>query len=133
MTSALIFALIVLFQANAVIAPPKIVNSAVPVYPAEARQNNISGTVWVKVRVNESGVPLEAVVVKSSNTVFNTVSTEAAMKYRFYPGTKNSNPVDAWITIPFRFSLYPSEGNSLPRHKRNGTDGGKIPGHYKVD
>ena len=76
-----------------------------PQYPDQARKNGTEGTVWVKIWIDEKGVPKETQVMKSENEIFNQPSIDAAMKWKFEPAILKGKPVAVWVTIPFKFKL----------------------------
>lgn len=80
-----------------------------PQYPAQARKNGTEGTVWVKIWIDKKGIAKEAIVTKSDAEIFNQPSIDAAMKWKFEPAMLKGQPVDVWVTIPFKFRL---DGNS---------------------
>jgi TonB family protein len=63
------------------------------------------GTVWVKLWVDEKGNVREATVLKSDAEILNQPSIDAAMKWKFEPAILKGQPVDVWVTIPFKFKL----------------------------
>lgn len=78
-----------------------------PVYPDLARKAGVQGTVWIKLWVDEKGNPRKADILKSDEEIFNQVSIDAAMKWKFEPAIMKGKPVSVWVTIPFKFKLNP--------------------------
>ena len=116
----MIFCVTVVFaQSDEKLILPKPIKHSVPIYPAEARRNNISGIVWLKILVDTLGIPKEVYVQKSDNEILNQPSIDAGKQYRFTPATQDGKPVEKWISLPFKFRLEKPVG--------------KIPNHYKVD
>ena len=77
-----------------------------PKYPREAKKAGITGTVFVKVLVDEEGKVLKANVDKSSGTVsLDEAAVEAAYKCRYKPGIQNGRPIKVWVTYPVEFTL----------------------------
>ncbi|MDH4070960.1 MAG: energy transducer TonB, partial [Ignavibacteria bacterium] len=60
---------------------------------------------WVKVLVDKEGIPVRAVVIKSTAELFDEPAIAAAMGFRFTPAIMNQGPVKVWVSIPFRFQL----------------------------
>lgn len=83
-------------------APVKQVN---PSYPGEARDQNIEGTVFVKVLVDRDGTVRRAEIAKSDNSLFDQASLDAIKQWEFRPAMKNGEAVAAWVTVPVRFKL----------------------------
>jgi TonB family protein len=77
----------------------------VPRYPTAALRRKISGTVWVRVLVDERGAVKSANVQKTEAEVLNKAAIEAARKCIFSPGTYRKRPIPAWVTIPIEFRL----------------------------
>lgn len=84
---------------------PEIVDMGKPEYPIEAKKNNITGKVFVKILVDKIGMPKKAVVIKSENEIFNQPSIDAAMKSRFTPAIQGGKPIAVWIVLPYKFAL----------------------------
>lgn len=116
----LLFAIIFLHnisfsQTDSTTVQPTIIKNSTPVYPTEARRNNISGIIWLSILVDTMGVPKQVMVSKSDNIIFNEPSILAAKQILFSPATKNGNPIESWITLPYRFFLNQSSGQRLKR------------------
>ncbi len=89
---------------------PKMIEGAKPVYPDEAKKNNITGKVFVKVLIDKEGVPKKAMVIKSESQLFNQSAVDAAMKSKFSPAMDKGNPIAVWIVLPYKFALNEEEG-----------------------
>lgn len=84
---------------------PQIIRQVLPAYPDMAVRAGLEGTVWIKILIDREGVPVRAVVVKSTAELFDQPALNAAMKFRFTPAIMNQGPVKVWVSIPFRFQL----------------------------
>ncbi len=84
---------------------PKVLHSVTPHYPELAKRAGIEGAVYIRVFVNKQGNPEQALVIKTTNDIFNQPSIEAAKKFKFQPAIKDNNPVAVWVVIPFRYRL----------------------------
>jgi protein TonB len=84
---------------------PRIIKQVLPAYPEMAVRAGLEGTVWVKILIDREGVPVRAVVIKSTTELFDQPAVDAAMKFRFTPAIMNQGPVKVWVSIPFRFQL----------------------------
>ncbi len=80
-------------------------NNPAPVYPEEARKQKIEGTVWVKMWIDKKGNARRVEILKSDAEIFNQASIDAAMKWKFSPAMLKGEPVDVWVSIPFKFKL----------------------------
>jgi TonB family protein len=83
---------------------PEIVKLEQPRIPSPLMGSGAGGEVIVKVQVNTEGKPVQAKIVKSTNSLLNDAVVEAVMKSEYTPGTMASGPVTTWISIPFRFT-----------------------------
>lgn len=72
-----------------------------PVWPKEAR--GVTGTVVVKVLINEEGRVFEAVALSGPEEL-RPAAVEAAYKARFTPARLSGQPVRASSTLSFKFS-----------------------------
>jgi len=95
--------------------PPQIVKSAAPIYPELAKRAGVEGKVFLKIFVDSLGNPIKAIIIKSDNNVFNQVSIDAAMKYKFTPAIKDKKPIGIWVVIPFMYTLDGSKGELMQR------------------
>lgn len=78
-----------------------------PRYPREALRQGLQGTVWLRVLVDEAGLPSEVSVEHSSG---HRVLDEAARRqvlaqWRFQPALRDGRPVPAWGRVPIDFRL----------------------------
>lgn len=78
-------------------------------YPAEARKLKKTGTVLLKVKLDEEGM-IEGISVLNSDQIHYSLAKEAirvTMEYpnRWNPQTENGQPVPSEVRLPFRFLL----------------------------
>lgn len=76
-----------------------------PPYPEEAEKKGIDGTVYVLVRVNEAGMPEDA-VVHAGHPMLRDVALETVWKTRFKPARDAGRPVAAWTMVPVTYRLH---------------------------
>lgn len=75
-------------------------------YPRVSRRLQESGTVIVRVYVDEAGVPRTVQIAQSSGFArLDEAAASAALKTRFRPYTENGRPTAGWARIPFPFEL----------------------------
>lgn len=84
---------------------PVVIKNVTPQYPVLAKRAGIEGKVWVKVWVDKTGKPREALILKSDAAIFDEAAIKAAMQDRFTPAIMNHGPVDVWVVIPYTFKL----------------------------
>jgi len=79
------------------------------IYPEKARDNGISGKVYVQAYVNEKGDIDRIDVMKSSDTMLNKAAINAVKKTKFFPGKVGGENVKTQVVIPIVFKLQDSE------------------------
>jgi TonB family protein len=84
---------------------PSLLKTVPPDYPENARREGVEGEVWVKIWVDEGGVPRLITVLNSSNTKFNRSALIAGMNWRFTPAEMDNRPVGVFISLPFKYKL----------------------------
>jgi TonB family protein len=86
---------------------PSIVKRVNPVYPEEAMKNGIEGTVLIKVLVGKDGTVKKAVATegKEKNESFERAAIDAVKQFTFTPALIKHQPVEIWVSIPFKFKL----------------------------
>ena len=82
--------------------PQKLVQ---PKYPSAAKSAGAEGTVWVKVWVGKTGKVRKALVNKTDSPLLNEAAVEAAEQWVFSPAIARNNPVEVWVSVPFKFRL----------------------------
>lgn len=84
---------------------PVLLRMAVPRYPDAAIRGKISGTVWVRVLVDQQGAVKSANVQRSDAPVLNQAALDAARRCTFTPGLYRKRTITAWVSIPIEFKL----------------------------
>ena len=86
---------------------PIMVKNVSPEYPQGALEMEITGTVWLKVFVDERGRILEAKIVEDSgkDVGFEEAALAAAVKTEWKPATSNGKPISVWITYKVDFDI----------------------------
>lgn len=75
-----------------------------PVYPPEALQKGIGGTVVLLVDVGADGVPTHVQVERAEPAgVFDAAAIEAVRRWRFMPETQDGKPVAGRVRVPITF------------------------------
>ena len=77
-----------------------------PAYPDAARAKRISGTVVVKVKINETGTVVEAKDMCGGPPYLSESSVQAAYGARFSPTKLSGKPVPVYGIIQFRFVAF---------------------------
>jgi TonB family protein len=77
-----------------------------PDYPLILRQRGIEGTVWLRVRVDRSGLPEQIVLFKTSGyRLFDESALRAVARWRFKPARSQGTSMASWVEFPVRFTL----------------------------
>ncbi len=77
-----------------------------PDYPVMLRQRGIEGTVWLRVRVDRSGLPEQIMLFKTSGyRLFDEAALRAVARWRFKPARSQGITMATWVEFPVRFTL----------------------------
>ena len=78
-----------------------------PVYPDEARDNNVEGTVEVLALVDTSGAVEQVQILGGTgNTMLERAATAAVLQCRYRPFRRGGRPERVYAAFRIRFSLY---------------------------
>jgi len=80
------------------------IHKAMPPYPPEAKFKHISGLIYVKIEIDETGAVTDAKIICGGGMLAE-VSREAAFKWRFKPSILNGQPVKVRGILTFNFTL----------------------------
>ena len=85
--------------------PPSPARQASPVDPPMARQRRVSGTVLLRVLVDEAGKPAKIEIIRdvSPNVGLGAASRQALEQWRWKPATKNGVKVKTWLAVEVPF------------------------------
>jgi protein TonB len=76
-----------------------------PAYPATALPDKESGAVVISALVNTDGKVQKVALRQSSGYAdLDTVAANAILGWKFIPGTKDGQPVQAWTSIQIKFT-----------------------------
>ena len=82
------------------------VTRVTPQYPIHANVRGLEGVVTVQFDVNAAGAVENALVVESSNTIFNKAAVKAIYKFRYKPRVVDGQPiVTRGLRNRFRFRM----------------------------
>lgn len=84
---------------------PKSIGHIQPVYPEEARRQNLAGTLKLMLKIDDLGRVREAEVVEATPPgVFDAAALEAFRNARFQPAMRDGRPVryQAYIRVDFK-------------------------------
>jgi TonB family protein len=84
---------------------PKPIKIAIPDYPVWAKKQNISGTVWIKAKVEADGTISEVKVVSCDRrgVGFEEEALKSAKENLFLPASSNGINISVWVVYPVKF------------------------------
>ena len=84
---------------------PKLLEMPGPIYPDKAMNEEIEGTVFLKILVSTKGTVEDIKILKSDNPLFNQSAVDAAKHAKFEPAISKGKPIKDWIIVPVSFEL----------------------------
>jgi TonB family protein len=84
---------------------PLIVSKPMPAYTEEARRNQVSGSVTLKIVLASSGQIGQITVVEGLPYGLSERAIDAARQIKFTPAKKNGRPISVYATIGYTFRL----------------------------
>ncbi len=89
--------------------PPAIKHFVEAVYPKEAEEAHLTGTVELQVDISETGVVTQVVVLQPAGHGFDEAAVEALRRFEFEPAEIDGHPAAVRITYNYHFVLKPPE------------------------
>jgi TonB family protein len=85
--------------------PPVATRQVSPMVPAMAKQRRVSGTVLLRVLVDESGRPAKVEILRdvTPSVGLGASSAQALEQWRWKPATKNGAKVKTWLAVQVPF------------------------------
>jgi len=81
-------------------------NNPSPIYPSNAKNNNIQGKVFLSVLVGIEGKAIEVKIANSSGySILDNSALSAVRKWQFVPAKKNGEAVSATVIVPVEFKI----------------------------
>ena len=81
-------------------------NNPSPIYPSNAKNNNIQGKVFLSVLVGIEGRAIEVKIANSSGySILDNSALSAVRKWQFVPAKKNGEAVPATVIVPVEFKI----------------------------
>ena len=78
-----------------------------PIYPDEAKESNLSGTVMIEAQIGKDGRIHDMQVISSPGPLLTATSLKAVGKWEYKPYLLNGEPVDVRTTINVTYALRP--------------------------
>jgi TonB family protein len=88
------------------INPAKALVASDPSYTQTARQQNVQGTVIYAVRIDQQGLPTDALLVQPLEPTLNMAGIEALRSWKFQPATFQAEPVAVVVMVEINFRLH---------------------------
>jgi TonB family protein len=85
-----------------------------PVYPEEARQARVSGTVIVETVIDHTGAVRDIKVLKGLPNGLSEAAVDAVKRWVFKPGTINGEAVDVIFNLTVNFKLEKKDSGDAP-------------------
>jgi TonB family protein len=95
-----------IFSSKEVTRPALVISRPEPFYTEEARQNQVMGTVVMRVVLTSSGKISNIQVIQGLKNGLTEKAVEAASKVMFIPAMKDGRFVSQYIQIEYNFNLY---------------------------
>jgi TonB family protein len=86
------------------VAQANILSRVTPVYPAEAKQNRIQGTVTLEITIDKEG-HVSALSVVAGPTELIQSATDAVQQWVYRPTLLNGEPVNVLTTVDVNYTL----------------------------
>ena len=94
------------FTAREVTRRAQVISKVEPPYTEEARKNEITGTVRVRLVLNATGEVTNVTPVTELPYGLTDKAVEAARKIKFTPALKDGRPVSQWAVVDYNFDIY---------------------------
>ncbi len=96
--------------------PPVLSQGATPTYPPQALSDRVTGTVVLRLNLDQAGQVVEATVLRGLREDVDLAALEAAKKLRFQPATHAGVPAPSSVDYAFSFTLKVEDqtGNPVP-------------------
>ena len=76
-----------------------------PVYPADLKEQGITGTVMLRAVISTTGEPLHPEVVNTVDPGLAQAALDAFRQWRYQPTLLNGEPVEVVTTVTMSFEL----------------------------
>ena len=82
--------------------PPQLKTSIKPIYPKEAKKKGITGKVFIKVYIDETGKATEVLVLRGIEEL-NQAAIDAVKKAKYKPAKLDGEVVGVWVNLSISF------------------------------
>jgi TonB family protein len=87
------------------VKPPLPIHAPNPPYTEEARQNRISGSALLTLKVKADGTVADVAVIRGLGHGLDEIAVETLKTWKFQPATKDGAPVDFDTTVEVTWRL----------------------------
>ena len=94
------------FSPREVTRRAQVISRPEPLYTEEARRNQITGTVSLRLVLNANGTVSNISAVSRLPDGLTERAIEAARQIKFTPAEKDGRKVSQWVTIQYNFNIY---------------------------
>jgi TonB family protein len=91
---------------------PALIHHVAPVYPKEAVENRIVGTVRVDIVIATDGAVLEVKVAERVHPLLDEAAAKAVSQWKYVPTKVNGEPVELTMTVDVPFALLPASATA---------------------
>jgi TonB family protein len=95
----------VVYKVGAGVSAPRVLKSVKAVYPPEAMDERLEGTVFLEAIVNTDGLPSDIKVTKGLAASLDLAAVDALLQWRFEPATLDGKPVRVMVQVETEFRL----------------------------
>ncbi|HEX6283522.1 MAG TPA: energy transducer TonB [Pyrinomonadaceae bacterium] len=95
-----------IFTGREVTSKARLISKPEPQYTEDARKNQITGTVVLKVVFSSNGTVSNIRTVSGLPHGLTERAIAAARQIKFVPATKDGHPVSMWMQLEYNFNLY---------------------------
>lgn len=85
--------------------PPSINEHSFPLYPSEAKNKGIEGTVILILTIDKTGEVVRAEIEEEVHPLLDNAALESAYQLKFSPARMSGEPVKSYIQYPVTFLL----------------------------
>ena len=90
---------------DADITRPVLIHNSFPEFSEEARRAKVSGTVLLKVKLDDQGKPAQVTVIRGIGYGLDEKAVESARRYRFNPAMEDGKPIPWEMDVEINFSI----------------------------
>ena len=87
------------------VQPSKIVTKVNPEYPADLKQQGVTGSVIIRAIISKTGDILNAQVINTVHPGLAQAALDAVKQWRYQPTLLNGHPVEVITTVTIGFEL----------------------------